>query len=321
MTEYMGKWRVAVTGASGYIGRQLLHQLENMESIAGIVGIDSKPLPLPIHNIRVYRQDLTEPLGNILQSNAINSVIHLAFDFRQFRDSQHSKLIELNNISSLNNVLEACSSSNIKNLIYLSSYAVYGATIDNPDYITEKFEPQPLIGFQYGAVKLASEALIEEFKANHPNVSVTILRCCMVLGTHSDNYVADSFRKPLLVRIAGYDPPMQFIHESDLTRLLGSLSVAPTHGIFNVAGKGTIQYSKFLKLMRAKTVLLPAFLAYPLVEISWKLGFQKSSPSIGLNLIRYPIVLSTKKLEQATNFEFHYSSEDAVLAHVNSHVN
>ena len=82
MIQHVSEWRVAVTGASGYIGSQLLNQLEDMDSIARIVGIDSKPLPLPIHNIRVYRQDLTKPLGNILQSNRINSVVHLAFDFR-----------------------------------------------------------------------------------------------------------------------------------------------------------------------------------------------------------------------------------------------
>lgn len=321
MIQHVSEWRVAVTGASGYIGSQLLNQLEDMDSIARIVGIDSKPLPLPIHNIRVYRQDLTKPLGNILQSNRINSVVHLAFDFREFRDEQDSKLIKLNNLSSLNNVLEACSSSNIKNLIYLSSHTVYGATIDNPDYITEKFEPRPLAGFQYGTVKLASEDLIQKFKVKHPDINVTILRCCMVLGTHGNNYVADSFRKPLLVRIAGYDPPMQFIHEADLTRLLGRLSVTPIPGTFNVAGKGTIRYSKFLKLMKAKYIVLPAFLAYPIVELSWKLGLQKSSASIGLNLIRYPTVLSTKKLKQTTKFEFHYSSEEAVLAYINSHIN
>ena len=143
----------------------------------------------------------------------------------------------------------------------------------------------------------------------------------MVFGTHRNNYVADSFRKPLLVRIAGYDPPIQFIHESDLVKLLALLSTTPIPGTFNVAGNGTIRYSKFLKLMRSKAIVLPSFLAYPLVQLTWKLGLQKSSHSIGLNFIRYPIILSTDKLKQATKFEFQYSSEEAVLAYINSHIN
>jgi len=56
---------------------------------------------------------------------------------------------------------------------------------------------------------------------------------------------------------------------------------------------------------------------YPLTQLSWWLGVQKDSPAVGLDLIRYPMVVSTGKLK-ATGFSFRYSSQEALMSFVQS---
>ncbi len=62
---------VAITGASGYVGSRLLRQLEE-EDFEKLVGIDTRPPPLPIHNIAVYRRDAKGSIEDILRRHRVN---------------------------------------------------------------------------------------------------------------------------------------------------------------------------------------------------------------------------------------------------------
>ncbi|MQF69013.1 NAD-dependent epimerase/dehydratase family protein [SAR202 cluster bacterium AD-804-J14_MRT_500m] len=307
---------IAVTGSSGYIGSRLLQQLENVESIAKLIAIDIKPLPMPFHNIDAYRLDLAQPIDQVFHKHKISTVVHLAFDMRAGRTAQESLAIDKKNIASLENVLMACHTFSVQHLIYTSSHTVYGAHPDNHVPIMEDTKLKPLQGFQYSQTKAASEFLLRSFAHENPAISVTILRSSMVLGPAAVNYVSKGFQKPFLLRVLGYDPPLQVIHEDDLTAILMRFSMDPRPGIFNVAGDGYLNYTRFAKILEKPLIPLPSIIAYPLTELAWKLGIQKDSPSIGLNLIRYPIILSTEKLKQETGFKFSYTSEEAVASYI-----
>jgi UDP-glucose 4-epimerase len=163
------------------------------------------------------------------------------------------------------------------------------------------------------------EELLTAFAAENKRFAVTILRSCVVIGPNANNYVVRAFFKPILVGVLGYNPHLQFIHESDLARVLALMVMEPRPGVYNVAVAGALRYTRVARLAGRKVLFLPAFVAYPLVELTWKLGFQRESPSIGLNFIRYPIVLSTEKLTRETGFTPQYSAEEALLSYVRAH--
>jgi len=311
---------VAITGASGYIGSLLLDELQQVNPLGGIIGLDINPLRKPIHNIVSYRMDLSQVIKNISHPGNITSLVHLAFNMQEGRTSEESRIIHDNNIRSLQNILRFCSEHSIKNFIYLSSHTVYGALANNPVPIGEDAERRANPNFQYAQSKILAEKLLEQFAKQNEDTNVTILRCSMVIGPSGDSFTTESFDKTILFRLLEYDPPLQFIHETDLAKVLGAVALNPKPGIYNVAGNHTINYKLFLRLMEKRALLIPTRIAYPLIQLMWKLGIQKGSSKSGLDLIRYPIILDTSKLRASFDIKMKYSSMDAVTAYVRSNL-
>ncbi len=302
---------VAVTGASGFLGQNLLPVLSTSPSIDSIIALDVAPPGLDLPKVAYRRVDLASLPGDFFAGDRTDTVLHLAFHLRTDRQRRLSR----DNLAGTRALLEACHRAGVPNIIFLSSHTVYGSHSHNPVPITEDIPADPLPGFGYAEDKAACEELMLEYAEAHPDATVTILRSCVILGPGSaGSYVARTLFKPVLLRLMGYDPPLQFVHVEDLTELLHQLATRPTAGTFNVAGAGSIPYSRAARIASSRLVPLPVGLAYPLVQLTWRLGLQGDSPAIGLEYIRHAILMDTAKLTQATGFQFTHSSESALRA-------
>ncbi len=311
---------VAITGASGYIGARLLQELEKHEELGKMVAIDVKPLPLPVHNISAHRLDVTQPLDELFRNHHVTTVVHLVHVLRPGRGQAEVESIRNTNVTALHNVLKACHAARVRSFVYLSSHTVYGAHRDNPVPITEGVPLRPMNDFQYSYDKAMCERIIQEFTAENPNMTVTVLRSCVVMGPNANNYVTRAFFKPVLLGVSGYDPPLQFVHEDDMAQILCTFAMEPQPGVFNVAGDRVIHYSQMAQLAHRRLIFLPSVMAYPLAQLTWNMGVQKDSPSVGLDFVRYPLVLSTGKLKSAIGFHFYYTSEETVSAFIASNM-
>ncbi len=302
---------VAVTGASGFLGRNLLPVLSADPSIESIIALDMAPAGPDLPKVDHRRVDLASLPADAFAKDRVDAVLHLAFHLRTDRRGRLSQ----DNLAGTRALLEACHSASVPNIIFLSSHTIYGAHAHNPVPITEDTPADPLPGFGYAEDKAACEELMLEYAETHPDATVAILRSCMVLGPGSaGRYPARTLFKPVLLRLMGYDPLLQFVHVEDLTRLLHRLVTQPVAGAFNVAGDGAIPYSRAARIASSRLLPLPVGLAYPLVGLTWRLGLQGDSPAIGLEYIRHPILLDTAKLTHATGFRFSHSSESALRA-------
>ena len=307
---------VAVTGASGYIGARLLHELEAEEGLEKVLAIDTRPLPVPFHHVTMERLDITQPLEGIFRDHKVDTVVHLAFSPQPGRNRKEIETTRQANLKGIKNVLKACQATKTRNFIHVSSHTVYGAHGDNPVPITEEAPLRTSSRFQYSYDKALCEGVLNEFAKEYPEVSVTVLRSCVVMGPGADNFVTRAFFKPVLLGVMGYDPPLQFVHEDDLAKLLHLLTVEPHPGTFNVAGEGIVRYGRMARLSRRRLLFLPSAIAYPVTQVAWNLGIQKDAPAVGLDFIRYPIVVSTGKLKKETGFRFFYTSEEALTAYL-----
>jgi UDP-glucose 4-epimerase len=309
---------VAITGASGYIGARLLRKLEDEEGIRKLVAIDIQPPVAPIHNLAAYRKDVAEPIDEALLQHGVSTLVHLAFVARRGRNQREVSEIRQTNLNALKSVLASCARAKVDHIVYLSSHTVYGAHADNPIPLTDAAPLRPLPDFPYGYDKFLSEQMLQEFQEQYPGTAVTILRSCMVLGPSADNYITKAFFRPWLLGVLDCNPPLQFVYEDDLARVLTIIVKNGLPGIFNVAGDGVVFYHEMAEMIKSRLISLPAFLAFGLAQLTWNLHIQRDSTASGLDLVRYPIVLSTGKLHQATGYRFWHTSLETLSAFANS---
>ena len=306
--------RIAVTGSSGYVGTVLIRHLVEREDVGGIVVIDVRE---PSQNlgskVSFVRQDVSEPFPGLFAEHEIDTVVHLAYLLRQGRNREANRRV---NVEGTRNTIDACRRGGVRRIVYLSSTSVYGAHPDNPPALTEEMPARPVVGFQYSEDKLESERLLDEYASASPGVSVCVLRCCPVMGANADNFIASAFGKPFLVAVSGANPPMQLIHEEDMVRCLTLATLGDAAGLYNLAGVGSISWDEMAATRGRRVFSMPAWLLYPLTQLTWSLRLQSDSPAMGLDMIRDPWIASTEKMERETGFRPRYTSRDAWEAYV-----
>ena len=111
--------QVLITGAGGYIGRQVAQQLATRHQV---VGIDLRADPNAGFDLR--EMDIRDPkLRDLVVDNAITHVVHLAAVLEFSGDRARDYDIDVNGTR---NVLDACLAGGVQHLVVSSSGAAYG---------------------------------------------------------------------------------------------------------------------------------------------------------------------------------------------------
>jgi len=305
---------VAVTGISGYVGSRLCEALERADEVERIVGIDVKPPAVECRKLVFCQRDLREALGDVLADNQVDTVVHLAFVIRHGRDLAGASRI---NTDGCRNLLEACLQCSVEGLLYLSSNTVYGPNPDNPDVITEDRPLNQRYGSPYSRDKARVDQMFQDFAESHPDVSVTIVRSCPVIGPGAAGTAGAVMFTPIMMRCLGHDPRWQFTHEDDLVEAIVTLLRQRQRGIFNVAGDGSLAYSELVRMAGKRSIVLPALLWSLLLKLSWWLHLQSDAPG-GVEFFKYPIVLDTTRLKETAGFQPRYSSTEALRSYLDA---
>jgi UDP-glucose 4-epimerase len=305
--------RVAITGISGYIGSLLIQRLDQQEDVESIIGIDVRAPRSASPKLKFYLRDVREPFADIFADNAIDTALHLAFVVTPIHDEVGSHQI---NIEGSHNFLEACRQASVKHVCYLSSHTTYGAHADNPIPILEDAPLRPTPGFLYPNDKARVDLLFQDFMERYPDICVTIVRTVAVTGPSGGNMGLAVLFTPVMIRPRGYDPLWQFIHEDDLAEVVTILLKQKQRGIFNVAGEGGLRYTEMIAASGKPSISLPAGLLKFFTNISWKVRLQSRAPGGGMELLKYPVVISTEKVQKTTGFKFRHSGTEAFMSFI-----
>lgn len=303
--------RVAITGAAGYLGSALARALADVRDVEAIVGIDIRQPQQPAPQLHFYQKDITTPLAPIFTQEGVDTVVHLAFLLNPTRDRRLSRRV---NVDGTANVLRASEEAGVKHLLFMSSATAYGAHRDNPTPLTEEAPLRPNSGMTYAQDKAQTDLMAQAFAREHTKMAVTILRACPVLGPTADNFVVRGLFRSAVYKVAGHDPPMQYLHEEDLLRLLLHCLRNRVAGTYNVAGEGTVPYSELARLSGKRLVSLPPGLLELLASLSWSLHLQSDGTAAGVAFIKYPWVASTEKLKREAGFSPRLSSRETLAS-------
>ncbi len=257
---------IAITGLRSFVGKRLVRRVREAAPDVSLVGIDlQRPYGLD-PAVRFQALDLAEPtadgrLAELLDKEGVEAVLHAAFRRQPRADLEGDH--EFETIGSLH-VLHACAAARVSRLVLASSTMLYGARPDNPNFLSEE---HPLRGHPDAHCvrnRVEVEALLETWRARHPQVEVTVLRSCWIMGPTHEDAVTRYFARGVVPTLLGYDPLLQFVHEDDCLRAFEIALLEGRPGVYNVVGRGVLPLTTLLRSAGKRPLPIPAPLLYRL---------------------------------------------------------
>jgi len=171
----------------------------------------------------------------------------------------------------------------------------------------------------YAKNKKEIEQIFKEFQFEHPDISITIVRPCFVVGPGFDNPLSQHLQKKLVL-LPTKTRPFQFVHEDDLIHVMVQLLEKKIAGIFNVTGEGTMTFAEMIKMLGNIMIPVPWPVIYPMNNLAWflRLFFITKFPSPAMRLMIHPWIASSKKLHEVLDYKFMYDSRSAFEEFVKS---
>ncbi len=234
---------VLVTGATGFIGLNLVHALAAVGH--HVVGVANGPIPeaattslLHIEAAPIFEQiDIRDgsAVGDVVARHRPDVVIHAAAVTAGVdRERSQARTIVDVNVGGTQSVLDACSKSDVSRFVYVSSGAVYGAATFGTETLDETTPVHP-VGL-YGITKCGAEQLVRRHGELH-EVAVVIGRLSAVFGPWEYATGARDFMSPMLQLVRDgrngetcryvEDAPRNWVYGPEAARALVGLAVGP----------------------------------------------------------------------------------------------
>lgn len=306
---------VVVTGAASFLGSSILRALKGLTNKHRLIAVDRhRPAVLPggieYHAIDLVMPDADRQLAELLKGcECPTTIVHTALPNEHVRREQYGHRLM---IVGTRAVLGAAKRAHVHKLILASTTDVYGAFATNPQYLSET---HPLHGgsqSDYLKDRARVEELFRRMERTEPGRVVTILRPCTIVGPSVKNFETTFFRQPVIPTVLGFDPLVQFVHESDVLSAFITVIERDEPGTFNIVGDGVMPLSRAIHLARKPSVPLPECILSLAADIAWSLdiGF---APATHVPFLKYSCVADGEKSHRVLGFEPAYTSQEAFL--------
>jgi UDP-glucose 4-epimerase len=302
---------VLVTGVSRDLARRFARGLATRSGVARVIGVDGEPPRAGLGDVTFARADVRDPaIARVIADEDVDTVVHMGVVSTSDGAGGRSTIKERNVIGTMQ-LLAACQqSASVRHLVVKSTSTVYGASNRDPAMFTEDMQPRRRPGSGYAKDVAEIEGYVRDFARRRPDVRVTTLRLADVLGPHVTSPITSYFRLPVIPTVLGFDPRMQFVHETDLMRVLTHCVATDVSGTFNVAGHGVMVLSQAVRRLRKPSVPL----ARPAVG-----GVTSMLDSAGmadflqdqLSFLTFGRGIDTTRMRTELGFEPTYTTEEA----------
>lgn len=210
-------------------------------------------------------------------------------------------------------LLDAAGSVGVTTVVLLSSATVYGAWPNNPVPLTEDAPLRPHPALAYATHKAEVERLAAEWRDQHPDVHVAVLRPVIAVAEDTTDWLAASLWAGTSFAPGDADTPVQFVHLDDLAGAIDLARSERLDGPFNVAPDGWMRSDELRRLAgRGPRVRLPARVAHRLAQWRWKLGMTSTPPGAVAYRVN-PWVVANDRLKAAGWVPDHTNEEAYVL--------
>lgn len=305
---------VAITGARSFLGSELIKLLEEDRRYQRVIALDIRKPDLPLEKTEYRALDLTDPtvgteLAQMVADEGVDTVVHSAF--LSYPTHATSWAHELEDIGTMH-VVNACAQALPARFVLVSTTMAYGARPTNPNFLDESAPLRGQTKSRFVNDKVRAEVQVQRFADENPETSVTALRFAPTLGPTVMNFFTRFLSRPVAPVMMGYDPLMQFVHESDAARALELALEKNVPGPFNIVGNGVLPYTTVLAQLGRVPLPMPHFAARALSRALWATQVLDSPPSF-LDFLRYMCVADGRRAAQLLGFSPRYDIKKTLV--------
>jgi len=280
---------VLVTGAAGSLAKRVIARLHPTYNVIAVdfrhkVDLDGG---IPSYRVETHKRDFED----VFRNHKIDAIIHIGRIFAHESD-RHRRYNA--NVLGMKKLLELAKRYGVGQIIVHSTFLVYGATAYNPALLDED---QPLKASEVTQELVDSvelESLANIFLWKHPELNITILRPCTVLGPGVRNTMSILLARPLVPVLVGFSPMMQFLHVDDMADAIKAAFEQNKPGIYNVAPDDWIAYQDAVDQSGCRR--LPILSVPPAIPrmVSNLLNWNAFFPAYMIDFFKYPVVIDGK---------------------------
>src|ERR671917_146278 len=266
--------KVAVTGASGNVGRALRRRLAAPGSgVAEVRGLARRQPPStpPYDGVRWHLADLGETrseheLTRFL--DGVDAVVHLAWALQPGRQPERLHRV---NVEGTRRVARAAAGAGVGHFVHLSSLGAYAAG-GGDRAVGEDWPATGIPSAQYSRDKSQAELVVREQLGSREGTTLTVVRPTLVLQPEASSEIGRYFLGPLVFGAARLLPApvarllplplpslrVQVVHADDVADALVAMLDRRAGGPFNLAAEPTFDADSLAHALGTVRVPVPA---------------------------------------------------------------
>jgi UDP-glucose 4-epimerase len=307
--------KILLIGIYGGLAQLVAKLISNQFPNARILGIDARPLdgisPIPQLKLQKIHYSRAQ-FETLFREEKFDYVLHLG---RLTHASNSGDLLAARldlSVMGTSRILDLCSRFNVKKVIILSTFHVYGAFADNSIFLEEDAPLKAAIKYPDLRDVVEMDQICTNWMwKNQNSVNTIVLRPCNIIGLKINNAITKYLRSQPLIIPMDFNPAFQFIHEFDMAQVIvHAMDKMPT-GTYNVASDDFLLLNEISEHISSQTIKVPLSLISPLN--SFLNQYHLSVPAYLLDYLKYSCLISNKLLNQflPPNF-FRFKIKDAL---------
>jgi len=295
---------VLITGAAGALAQQVIARLQGKYRL--VVCDTRREVSMP-EDIPSYHVDFNKRrFEDLFKEYNFDGIIHLGRigSHEYSREGRYAA-----NVIGSQRLLDLARKYHVKQTVILSTYFVYGAHPLNPAYLNEA-APLKAAGITMDlidSVELENLATIYLWK--YPELNITILRPCNIVGPGVNNTLSQSLMQERVPVLMGFSPMMQFIHLEDMADAIVVAYEQNHAGIYNVAPDDCVPYQTAVTLCGCKRLPVPSIPSNIHLLLS-KLSKRTLFPPHLVDYFKYAVTIDGRLFSETFGFTPRYSLKE-----------
>lgn len=301
--------KIMVTGAAGALTQHVIAELTERDY--EVIGVEFRGVQNDYPDTVDYVVDFNQrSFEDVFREHDFVGIAHLGrIHFgRSTRGRRYSP-----NVVGTSRLLRLARKYEVRKVLALSTFHVYGADARNPSLIDEEYPMRAgdLRTEVVDAVELENLLNIHLYK--HPELNLVVLRPCNIAGPGINNETSRMLAQPVAPCLVGFSPLMQFIHVADMAAAVVAAFEQNHPGVYNVAPDDYVTYQDALQLAGCRRLFLPSVPPVLAKRAVRALG-RWAPPEYLIDFFKYSVIIDGSLFARTYDFTPQYSLSE-LFAH------